>query len=794
MDARTHTMWVAAAAVLTTLAGAHAAPNGVATPTRVAIIDTERRLDVGQINLRVRNDGLIGYDPGPPAVAGLEYPKGSGHFAMFAGGLWLTAKVGVELRGALAQFESEYGPGAILGGTWADPLHPDFRVYKVARWSGNPQDTAHVMRDPSADPNIDPLLHHGWSEYVAGAVPYGAPVRTYRLPVTATPDPADSMDVQGPDVAGDQMLWCVYNDADPLRHTCSCGETAPLGIEVQETVYALDNARTVSVRYRLINKGVNVLDSLLIGLWSDADLGWGGDDRIGSDSALALVYTYNGDYEDGAYGMSPPALGFTLPRGPAGVPSAYALTAPLKPHDPTTIVAARNQMMGLENSGLPKLDPEGIPSLYWYSGDAVHGTGWLDPTIADRRMMLTVGPVTMAPGDTQTVEFVIAISQGADNLSSVAKLLCETDRMMDPYLPNPPDVVCLDEVAQSCPRSVDSWLQQCAGGGLPPDELTRLAKCVDESAVTFGFSEGQELQLFCDILNTANDDRSRALREYLVFLANVCAAKLGFGGGGVSSTFLGPGIEMWSRLVGARWVSEMAAPSTSSPCFCADSLLVAQTLLPTGDPTANAAYRALTGELVALNNGFGLGPTCEVGQSAPVLIDVTTSQSLVSVRWDAGAAAGILVAVYRQQGSNWQKLWQGFPTSGIVSLADPSVNPGQTYRYRLGINPDGREEFFAEAVAEVPTVPQLSPTSLGVKVLDNPGESVRIVFNVPASGAATVELFDLRGRLIERRRYSSLTPGQTVADIGGPVLDAGIYLVQVRQGGLSTSAKAVIVR
>ncbi|MEI4927615.1 hypothetical protein Q8G50_34415, partial [Klebsiella pneumoniae] len=77
--------------------------------------------------------------------------------------------------------------------------------YKVARFTGNSADTAHVDRssdDLAADPNLDPLVHHSWSEYIAGAAPYGAPTRYYHLNEAA---PDDS--VLGPDILGDQMLW-----------------------------------------------------------------------------------------------------------------------------------------------------------------------------------------------------------------------------------------------------------------------------------------------------------------------------------------------------------------------------------------------------------------------------------------------------------------------------------------------------------------------------------------------------------------------------------------------------------
>ena len=42
---------------------------------------------------------------------------------------------------------------------------------------------------------------------------------------------------------------------------------------------------------------------------------------------------------------------------------------------------------------------EAVPALS--HGDPVAGTGWLDTFATDRRMMLSAGPFTMEPGDSQ---------------------------------------------------------------------------------------------------------------------------------------------------------------------------------------------------------------------------------------------------------------------------------------------------------------------------------------------------------------------------------------------------------
>jgi hypothetical protein len=125
---------------------------------------------------------------------------------------------------------------------------------------------------------------------MAGAVPHGAPFKNYRLPNPTVP--GDSVDVPGPDVVGDMMMWSVYNDADPANHTNDAGGSAPLGVEVQQTTFAFNRqgalGNIVFLKWLVINKGTNQLDSMFVSMWSDPDLGGAADDLVGCDTTLSL--------------------------------------------------------------------------------------------------------------------------------------------------------------------------------------------------------------------------------------------------------------------------------------------------------------------------------------------------------------------------------------------------------------------------------------------------------------------------------------------------------------------------
>jgi hypothetical protein len=67
-------------------------------------------------------------------------------------------------------------------------------------------------------------------------------------------------------------------------------------------------------------------------------------------------------------------------------------------------------------------DPLQPVTTFQVSGDPVAGTGWLDSNPNDRRLMLSAGPFTMAPGDSQEVVAAIIIGQGSDRLTSITAL------------------------------------------------------------------------------------------------------------------------------------------------------------------------------------------------------------------------------------------------------------------------------------------------------------------------------------------------------------------------------------
>lgn len=259
----------------------------------------------------------------------------------------------------------------------------------------------------------------------------------------------------------DQVVWFVITDANPST-TLSLYGTAPIGIEIQMTLWAYNQpgaglGQIVFKQIRIINKGDGDLVDAYISLWSDPDVGNYSDDLVGVDVDKSLMYVYNGAVADDQYtpfGLAPPAAGYdffagpivespgdvaifdlkeragykNLPASSFGYFSAGGVYSDPGPYG--EVEGAReyyNLMRGfapiddLENP-TPWLDHNNNPTVFPYSGDPVAGTGHLDSSPADRRMLINSGPFVLAEGDTQDIVVAVVGGLGDNNLSSITAM------------------------------------------------------------------------------------------------------------------------------------------------------------------------------------------------------------------------------------------------------------------------------------------------------------------------------------------------------------------------------------
>ena len=388
-------------------AGRAAPPPARAVHRAPTIIDNDDRMNVNNLDMAVTNHGSLAYDL-ITGNAGLIYPKGTLKTAVFAAGPWIGAKVNGAIRVALGEYSQEFVPGPMANGTF-QPDQPAFHNFSFSR------------SHPLSGSDLDAYLAQGG-------------------PTDATGQAL---------LFGDATIWSVFNDANPSIHVNEGGSTAPLGLEVQQTVFAFNRSgplgNTIFVKWRILDKGGNRLDSTYVSVWSDPDLGGATDDLVGCDTTLALGYCYNATNSDALYGSTPPAVGFTLLRGPVvarapGVHDTLGMTSFVRyvnGTDPGSPFETYAYMLGRNRSGSPMhvLDDPLLPAtVYAVSGLSPGGastaTNWLDSNPGDRRMMITSGPFTMLPGDSQEILFAIEIGQGSNRIASIAALQAQTRALL----------------------------------------------------------------------------------------------------------------------------------------------------------------------------------------------------------------------------------------------------------------------------------------------------------------------------------------------------------------------------
>jgi hypothetical protein len=411
-----------------------APPKGEFSSPQRLTIDNTTFFGANRLCFFVTNHGNFGRDLG--GVIGLDYGTWypyTGNFQdlldnvnnlqdktpNYASGLWVGGIIQAtgDTNVVISEYASEFVPGPMLDGTFQSD-RPAFQNFKLHVDS--------LKNNPNAD----------YTRYMTDGVAQGAPTM---------------IDGEGdlvPDMIGDEMIWCVYNDASGDDHDQMT--TDPLGIEVKQTLFGFSRQGSLGnmafARYQIFNKGGNTIENMYISLWCDPDLGTSADDLVGCDTLLGLGFVYNDGNPDTKYQPDPvPAMGFDFFQGPlveTGNPDdtgrmwgelypgftnlgMVSFNKYINGTDPDDYLETYYYMQGWDAKARAPYDyPAGSGNnlLYQHSGDPVTGQGDLDPASADKRWMQTTGPITFSPGDSTEILAAIIVSQGTDALSSLTSV------------------------------------------------------------------------------------------------------------------------------------------------------------------------------------------------------------------------------------------------------------------------------------------------------------------------------------------------------------------------------------
>lgn len=264
---------------------------------------TEYRFFINNISMPINNKGVLGDVNIPPDGPGGRF--GSSTF-MYSGG-FLISGFQENTLWSCGQASSSLLENFIPGNVDSSSNNPVYKIYvntnsqfpDYSEWQEY-ENAVYIgadFYDGNGDGIYDPIDLNGNNQW----------------------DPNEDK----PDILGDKMTWCVYNDGVPGNERARFAGVNPVGIEVRQSIFGYSTINELSnvifIRYKLINNGSvnNVLDSIYFSCWTDPDLGVEYyDDLFGSDIDRNSCFVYNSFNTDPGYGSAIPSFFTQLLQGP----------------------------------------------------------------------------------------------------------------------------------------------------------------------------------------------------------------------------------------------------------------------------------------------------------------------------------------------------------------------------------------------------------------------------------------------------------------------------------------------
>ncbi|MES2566955.1 MAG: T9SS type A sorting domain-containing protein [Bacteroidota bacterium] len=459
------------------------------SPLGAVNVHNFKTLDINQVKAGMSNRSDMHWDIGGTQNPAYEVPKGSGANSSIASALWIGGlDAGNQLHGGAQTYRQngvDFWPGPLdtINATIDTATSKSYdKIWKVSYTDINTFINAYNSGSVIATPDMLTWPAHGAGNNSRNLAPFV----DFNGDGLYNPNDGDY-----PKIKGDQTLYFIYNDKLAAHST----SFTPMGIEVQGMAYAYgcpdavngrnELAYTTFYDYKIINRSSMNYHDVYVSMFSDVDLGYYGDDYIGSNVADNYGYAYNGDaFDDTAggsvgYGSHIPAQGFNIVKGPVanvndGIDNnnngivdetgedcklnkltyflnEFAGMGSMHPQiDPRNSNEYYNYMTGFWRDGNPfTCGGNGyggtVPSGWMYPGDPNNNGVSTDPSntcgywketgvAGDRRMILGSGPFTLNAGQMQEVEYAFVTSFDSSSstnsrLLSVAKLKTDIQKI-----------------------------------------------------------------------------------------------------------------------------------------------------------------------------------------------------------------------------------------------------------------------------------------------------------------------------------------------------------------------------
>ncbi len=410
---------------------------------------------------------------------------------------------GGHLNGEHFLYSAGFYLSGVLDSVWTNGVMPNTLIqdYQPGTISIEPNDPrASIYKLKSDDPPFGP----SWQDWIdavdLGADFYDGDGNGIYNPVDLNGNNQWDPDEDKPDILGDEIYWCAYNDGVPIEDRRWSVE--PLGIEIKQTIFAFETSQlplsnVVFIRYKIINSGSKIpnLTDVIFGHPYDVDLGDINDDLGGTDIGRNAHYCYN-DSSDLIFGDNPPVFFADFLSGPAtyipgvsfidqngngsyengiDIPldTAYTYSGSLgvqvyvgatnvqmlagvtyadgDPYqgEPRNPVEARNYLKGLQRRGAEAdpctypygevrggIDCHTINPYYWYSGDPVNNMGWINTTPTENHAIFSLKPFQLLSNKVKEVMIAYIVGQGTSALNSITVAKSLSDEIQDLYEDN----------------------------------------------------------------------------------------------------------------------------------------------------------------------------------------------------------------------------------------------------------------------------------------------------------------------------------------------------------------------
>ncbi|MBL4709461.1 MAG: T9SS type A sorting domain-containing protein [Flavobacteriales bacterium] len=413
--------------------------------------DKEEGFSVNQIKTSVRITDPV-FSNTIDGMANFEYPKTSGNHGIYTANFIVAAK-------KVGQFSYTVHPLNINSPSFAPgPISntaglPDNYLVKVSTQEILSHQTSFNHPGYTIPKGIEEWPAYGDS--LLGIATDLAPFVDFNSNGCYDPQNGDY-----PIIKGDEAIyWINHPDDQNLEleyHWMLYGFNSP-NTELDQTLF---------LQYTIVNRAVEVYDSVKVGFYFDADLGASSDDYVGCDSLNDILYSYNGYLTDPGtrgspgYGNRVPAIGVKFLSDRLSNLMHFGIGvftgAPSRPQDWINMMNSRwkyGQQLRYGGNGFNSAGVTTNTTTHMFTGNPYLQTGWTEITPGgielsnhpgDRTLFGSIPYFSLQPNERKSIEIVVGFGKNPDtnsvigqNISTLVNVLNAADSAWNTIVVSP---------------------------------------------------------------------------------------------------------------------------------------------------------------------------------------------------------------------------------------------------------------------------------------------------------------------------------------------------------------------